>query len=165
MTVQLKFKPESKFGLDTLIGSLDLYYGVTGDELNTQLLKAQDAFIRAMELRGYTLYKHSKLDNPVWQRWGDGTPKSVFAPDWTDERKTGKRVGPDGLPLPKVRETSLEDSEGMVEYRVAGVFWTPERAVEILTTEEDIREEARLGRNPLQWGYGGQSRKEEDNGR
>ena len=164
MTVQIISKPPSKFGLSTLIGSLDLEHGVQGDELNTQLIEAQDAFVRAMELRGYTLYKNPKLQNPVWQVWGDGTPKAVFAPDWTGERKTGKRVGPDGLPLPTRRETSLEDSEGMVEYRVAGVFWTPQKAVEILTTEEDIREEARLGRNPLQWGYGGQSRKEADNG-
>lgn len=45
--------------------------------------------------------------------------------------------------------TNLEMSRGLVDYRIVGVFWSPERTIEVLTTVEDIRERERMKRNPV----------------
>ena len=135
----------------TKVGSITREYGVGGRELEKDLRDAQETFVRVMETRGMRLYTQPGLHNPVWTTNEDGSPMAVYAMDWEGKRKP--KLGPDGEPLPHDRETSLEDSEGEVEYRIVGVFWAPRMRIEILKGKDDILAEERAKRNPKQFGY------------
>jgi len=150
-TIRVKENP--KYQLIHKVGSITLEYGVKGSELERELRLAQEDFVRAMELRGMILYRRVGFNNPVWVMQ-DGEPLAFYAIDWDGKRKTGRKLGPDGLPLPKEREYSLEDSEGEVEYRVIGIFYAPERAIEIMVDVQDILDKEKIDRNPIQFGYG-----------
>ena len=78
---------------------------------------------------------------------------AFYAIDWLGDRPAV--IGPDGEPLPRSRETSLEETLGMVEYRCVGIFWAPDRMVEALKSKQAIVDEERLEKNPLMFGYGG----------
>ena len=151
--MEFKIAPNKDYGLCHKVGSIDLEYGVKGPELERELRKAQDTFVRSMELQGMVLYKHSGLDNPVWTTNEDGSPLAVYAIDWEGTRN--KRVGADGNPLPALRATSLEETDGMVEYRIVGIFWSPKRSMEILRSRLDILNEERQSRHPTVFGVGG----------
>ena len=114
-----------------------------------------------MEFRGCELYKRPDFQNPVWVSSEDGELVAYYAIDWEGKRKAP--MGPDGLPLPRTRETSLEDSEGEVEYRIVGIFWTPQWAVEFIKNKYQIAEEERLARQPIQWGHGGRVEPQPEN--
>ena len=151
--VKLDFQPEVKYKPISKVGSITLEHDVQGRNLEKELETAQARFIHYIELRGYTLYQAPGFTNPVWITHEKSDElKAYYAIDWEGTRKTGKRVGPDGKPLPRKRETSLEDSEGLVEYRIVGIFWAPETSVEILTDKEKRMIDEKLGRNPKQFG-------------
>ena len=103
-----------------------------------------------MELRGHTLVK-GVPDNPKWISFPDGVPKAYYAIDWEGTRRA---IGPDGGLMPNVREESLEDSQGMVEYRIIGIFWSKERAYDAITTLSKIRADEKAAKNPTRFAYG-----------
>ena len=152
MPITVKIKEDPKYQMTSKVGGIQLDYGVRGRELELELESATREFIRAMELQGMELVSIPNKPNPVWTYNDDGSPLAVYAIDWFDERQ--KRKGPDGKPIAKKRETSLDDSEGVVEYRVVGVFWVPEQAVEIVKSRLQIHREEREAKHPTQFGYG-----------
>lgn len=147
-----KIQPPVEHDVVPRTGSIRLEYGVKGTELEQKLRQAQDQFIRAMEVRGLTLMRLGKEPNPKWITDDDGSMAAFYAIDWIGERPV--ELAPDGNPLPRTRESSLDDTWGMVEYRVVGVFWGPKTSVEILRTKADILDEERQARDPRVFGYG-----------
>lgn len=132
-------------------------YGVKGPELLRMLRGATEKFIHAMELQGLTLIPLPE-GNPLVVTNADGTPRATFSmthdldktqPDELLDAKTGGS-GPDTMRVP----SSLEDSRGMVDYRIVGVFWAPQVSIEIAKTREQIRDEEKQARNPTTWGSG-----------
>lgn len=158
-TIRVQEDPD--YGLESKVGSIILEHGVRGTELRKEIEDATGKFIRAMELRGCELYHYPGLQNPTWISSEDGELVAYYAIDWEGKRKA--IIGPDGLPLPRTRETSLEDSEGEVEYRIVGIFWTPQRAVEFIKNRYQIFEEEKLARQPTQYGYGGRVEPQPEN--
>lgn len=132
-------------------------YGVTGTELMKKLRNATEKFIRAMELQGLTLISLPN-GNPLVVTNDDGSPRATFSmthdliktqPDeLLDAKSIGK--GPETMKIPQ----SLEDSQGMVDYRIVGVFWAPQVSIEIAKTRERIRDEEKQSLNPRTWGAG-----------
>ncbi|HDZ39347.1 MAG TPA: hypothetical protein ENH62_13895 [Marinobacter sp.] len=153
MKIEIKAEPE--YGLVSKVGSIDLEYGVKGSELERELRAAQEAFLRSMDLRGLVLDKRVP-QNPRWTTDGEGKLSATYAIDWEGVRRP-KTTTSDGkeVELPNKKETSLEDTQGMVEYRIVGVFWAPKQAVEILKHREQIKDEERAKRNGKSFGYGG----------
>ena len=152
MPITIKVQEDPSYGLVAKVGSIDLEYGVKDAELARELIIAAERFVRAMEQRGYHLYKAPGLDNPKWTTDGQGQMAPQYAIDWEQRRKP--RIGPDGEPLPLERETSLEDSQGMVEYRIAGIFWAPKVSIPVLKPRQEILDEERVRKNPVTFGYG-----------
>lgn len=150
--VKINIGDVPRYDLITKVGSITLEYGVRGPELERELRVAQEKFIRAMELRGLTLFRSSGLANPKWTTNEDGSMTAWYAIDWEGKRKP--RLHTDGTPLPRKRETSLEESEGEVEYRIVGVFWGPTTSMEILKEKQEIKDEEREAKHPTQFGYG-----------
>ncbi len=148
-----KVQEDPTYGIITKVGSIQLEHGVRGEELTRELRNSMGMFIRAMEQQGMILYEDPRLDNPQWATTEEGEMSAVYAIDWLGDRPAV--VGPDGEPLPRSRETSLEETLGMVEYRCVGIFWAPDRMVEALKSKQAIVDEERLERNPLLFGYGG----------
>ena len=148
MPITIKSKPDPKYGVAALVGSIDLDYDMEGSLLEEELSHWRLRFLNDMDKRGYSLVE-GVPNNPKWVSFKDGQPKAYYAVDW--EGKRPARLGPDGESLPRLRETSLEETGGMVEYRIVGVFYTPEKTSEILTTKTAIREAERASRNPLQF--------------
>ena len=144
-----KVGEDPKYGLTSKVGSITLEHGVKGSELERLLRKAQEKFVRDMELRGFMLY--DLPNNPSWTTHEDGSMASWYAIDWLGEHTPTFR---DGEVLPKTRETSLEDSRGMVEYRIVGVFWTLVKMMEVLKDRDEILLDEKLARNPTRLGYG-----------
>ncbi len=137
--------------------ALPVEFGVTGSELMRKLRQGAEKFIRAMELQGLTLIPLPH-GNPLCVTNEDGTPRATFsmthdlektAPDQLLDAESGGK-GPDTLKVP----SSLEDSKGMVDYRMVGVFWAPQVSIEIAKTREQIRAEEKASRNPSTWGSG-----------
>ena len=151
--MQLHIAPELKYNLVSKVGSIDLEYGVRGTELEKELRSAQETFIRSMELRGYTLAKVP--DNPQWVTDGEGRLSASYAIDWTGERRQKAQTVGGEIETANKKETSLEETHGMVEYRIVAVFWAPEVSVEMLKNKVQIRDEERLARNPMSFGRGG----------
>lgn len=146
--VQIKVAPDSKYEVIQKVGSIDLDWDMSEATRDKELEVAAKKFVRAMELRGMSLVPLK--NNPSWVWNKDGTPMAVYAIDWLGERK--QRIGVDGLSLPKVRETSLEDSEGMAEYRIVGVFWSPEAMMERIVK---VKSQEEAARHRGQIAYGG----------
>jgi len=146
----IKSKPGLEYALIQKVGSITLEYGMSGSTLEKELKAARASFLHSMELRGMTLYSKPGFRNPAWVTNEDGSPMAIYAIDWEGKRKP--RLGPDGLPLPRVRETSLEESEGEVEYRIVGVFWAPKVPMEVPVARDDIRQAERAARNPMVFG-------------
>jgi len=158
LPVTIKVKEPPAHELIYKVGSIQLEYGVRGEELARELLKATTDFVRAMELRGLTLYRTLGQANPYWITDVDGEKAKWYAIDWTGDRGERKEVRSGELhrDLPKLRETSLDDSWGFVEYRCVGIFWSPQASVEILRSIHDIHEEEKTAKHPTQFGYGKQ---------
>ena len=148
-----KVQEDPTYGIITKVGSIQLEYGVRGEELMRELRNSMGMFIRAMEQQGMILYEDPRLDNPQWAAAETGEMSAFYAIDWLGDRPAV--VGPDGEPLPRSRETSLEETLGMVEYRCVGIFWAPDHMVEALKSKQAIVDEERLEKNPLMFGYGG----------
>lgn len=141
MPAQFRVEEDKRYGITHKTGSIELEFGVRGPELERELREAQEKFIRDMEMRGMILYKAPGLDNPTWIENPDGEKAAFYAIDWE-----GKKVK-DGMPVK--RETSLEETEGMVEYRCVAIFWAPKTSYEIVTSRAERLERERRERNPV----------------
>lgn len=141
MPAQFRVEEDEKYGITHKIGSIELEFGVRGPELERELRDAQEKFIRDMELRGLTLYDAPGLANPTWIENPDGEKAAFYAIDWE-----GKKVK-DGMPVK--RETTLEETGGMVEYRCVGIFWAPETSYEHLTSRADRLAKEKQERHPI----------------
>lgn len=137
--------------------ALPLEYGVKGRELMAALRKGAEKFIRAMELQGLELIPLSE-GNPQVVTLRDGRPMPTFsmthdltktAPDELIDAKTAGG----GVPTWKI-PTSLEMSQGTVDYRILGVFWAPQAAIEVARTRQSILDRERAEKNPTVWGGG-----------
>ena len=146
---QVKVKEELTYGLAPLVGSIDVEYGMKGAELEKLLRDQQELFVKAMELRGNILYRHPSLQNPKWVSSDiDGEPLAYFDLDWAAERQKVKHDR-EGNPLPRDRATSLEESQGWVEYRIVGVFWCPKHKVEQLRSKHERYAAEKAAKNPV----------------
>lgn len=152
MPLTFKVQEDPKYGLVTKVGSIQLEYGVRGEELQRELVKSMGMFVRAMEQQGMFLYNDPRVDNPQWATTETGEMSAVYAIDWLGDRPPA--IAPDGNPLPHSRETSLEETQGMVEYRCVGVFWAPDHMVEALVSKQAIEDEEKLAKNPFRFGPG-----------
>ena len=137
--------------------AMPVEYGVNGRELMRELRHGCEKFIKAMELQGLTLIPLPE-GNPMCVTNVDDTPRPTFsmtkdlektAPDEYIDAKTGG-AGPNTLRVP----SSLEMSDGMVDYRFVGVFWAPQVSVEIAKTIDQIHAEEKANTNPKVWGAG-----------
>lgn len=151
MSIQIKVEEDLQYGLTSKVGSITVEHGVRGRELEERLRKAQEKFVRDMELRGFVLYDDLP-GNPAWTTNEDGSMASWYAIDWMGERT--KLHETEGGALPTKREESLEDSEGLVEYRIVGIFWGMQRIMEVLKDRDDILQGEQIARNPTVLGYG-----------
>lgn len=152
MPIQFKVEEDPKYGLTHKTGTISFEHGVRGRELDIELLKAGEKFIRDMELRGLTLYNGPLgpgQSNPTWVEKPDGEYAAFYAIDWTGERAPKGRPGFSKEGMPHDREMSLEDSEGMVEYRIIGIFWAPSTSYEYLTSRQDRLDKEKQDRNPV----------------
>ena len=155
MPVQIKVAPPTEHDLIHKVGSINLEYGVRGSELEKELRDAQDIFLRQMELRGLTLYHLAGFNNPVWVTSEDGEFTAFYALDWEGKRTKKELRGDHIEEVTHTLETSLEDTEGEVEYRIIGVFWSPRASIEILKPKDEIRAEERAARHPVHFGQAG----------
>src|SRR3972149_11801866 len=112
--MRIRVTEDPQYDLIHKVGSIDLEYGVHGRELELELRKAQEQFIRAMELQGLTLM-HGLQGNPRWVVNEDGSPQATYAIDWFGERPRKMMTVSGEVTLPTKRETSLEESRGRVE--------------------------------------------------
>ena len=114
-----------------------------------------------MELKGVTLIQRPGFNNQVWVTNEAGEFTAFYAIDWEGKRPRKERRAGDApgrteeFTLPTPRETSLEDSQGEVEYRIVGVFWGPKTSIEILKDRDEILAEERASRHPVQFGPAG----------
>lgn len=139
-------------------------YGVKGQELLNKFRAAAEEFIRAMELRGYELIPLPQ-GNPQAVTNPDGTPYGTYSVT-KDLEKAGDGSAPgapsegldeltEGKGAPTFRQPmSLEDSQGWIDYRIIGVFWAPQVAMEIAVEREQLLAQERAARNPRTWGGG-----------
>ena len=157
MPPSIRVVAEPEYDFVTKVGSIDLEYGVQGRELELELKEAQDTFIRAMELHGLTLVRKPGFDNPVWVTHPEGQMAAFYAIDWEGSRPQKTMTAGGEVVLPTTREMSLEDSRGMVEYRVAGIFWGPKTSLEVLRDKQLIKDEERAKQAPITFGPGGRT--------
>ena len=152
-----KQAPDIKNGLVTKVASITLPYEMQGRTLELELKQATGEFVRAMELRGWTLYR-GLPENPKWATDGKGRMAPYLAIDWEGTFPSTKRAiekrkhfGDPRYPtresqqgeLPVDREASLEDTDGMVEYRCVGVFIAPEVMIEQIMAIKSQEEAAK----------------------
>ena len=158
MPPKIKVTESPEFDLVHKVGSLTLEYGVHGAELEYELRKNQELFVRSMELQGLTLYHRPGFNNPVWVTHETGEPMAYYAIDWEGKRKKIERrvfdpvTGTDKVEMPTPREMSLEDSQGEVEYRIIGVFWGPMTSIQISKSRTAIIAEEKASKNPIIFG-------------
>ncbi|KKL88873.1 hypothetical protein LCGC14_1920370 [marine sediment metagenome] len=150
---QIRIEAEPEYNLISKVGSIDLEYGIKGTELERNLQGAQEAFIRSMELRGYTLAKTP--GNPQWVTDSYGRLSANYAIDWTGERRQKVQTAGGLVETANKKETSLEETGGMVEYRIVGIFYAPEVSIEMLRHPGQAKDEERLAKKPTSFGAGG----------
>lgn len=167
----LKTQEELKHNLVAKVGSIQLPHDCKGRLLEIDLAKATEEFVRSMELRGWTLASIPGVKpNPKWVTDNDGRMVGYYAIDWLGDRTATKeaqkrrtqhgdprfptRPAHEG-PLPTRRESSLEDTDGMVEYRCVGIFWAPELMIELLTSADDRKQQEKAAKNPVIFGPSG----------
>lgn len=160
-------------GLATKTGSIQLPFDLQGRLLEVELRKALVEFVYWMELKGFTLYRHPGLPkNPVWIGGRKDSPLVAFpAIDWEGsfkatkdaQRKQDQLTGGDRFPtrdahrgpLPVTVNTetySLEDTDGLVEYRCVGVFIAPKVMIDILGDKYTRKQEEKAARHPAIFG-------------
>lgn len=140
-----KVQPDIEKRPVSKVASITLPYDLQGRLLELELKKAAEEFVRAMELRGWTLMRNLPIPNPQWTTDGEGRMAPYLAIDWEGNFPSTKRAQEAAKhygdpryptreshqgPLPTTRETSLEDTDGNVEYRCVGVFIAPEVMIE-----------------------------------
>ena len=167
----IKSQAGIKHNLVSKVGSIQLQHDLKGRLLELELAKATEEFVRWMELRGWTLASVPGRKNPQWVTDGDNK-MAFYAIDWEGNRTGTKRAqepikhltGGDRYPtrdahrgvLPTKREMTLDETDGMVEYRCVGVFWAPEVIIETLGSVYERKESERKARNPVVFGPSGQ---------
>ena len=159
--MKVRVEEDPKYGLVHKVGTLTLDFGVRGSELERELLTSMEKFIKAMELRGLMLYKppggkinlpdHGVVSNPFWVENPDGEKAAFYAIDWEGKHpaKQSRVTTGELIDLPREKATTLEASFGEVEYRVIGLFWAPEKTVEILTSVQERKDAEKASRNPV----------------
>lgn len=157
MPVKIQITADPIYDLVTKVGSYSLEYGVHDRELELELRKAQEIFIRQMELQGLTLVRRAGFDNPVWVTNPDGNMSAFYAIDWEGKRPSKIMTVSGEVEMPTTRETSLEETGGEVEYRVVGVFWGPKTSIEVLRDKQLIKDQERAARSPALYGPGGRT--------
>ena len=166
--VLVKSQQELKHNLVSKVGSIQLDHDCKGRLLEQELARATGEFVRWMELRGWTLANVPGVKNPQWVTDGHGQMAAYYAIDWEGnrtgtkeaQRRMADRTGGDQYPtrdehrgvLPTKRETTLEETDGMVEYRCVGVFWAPELVIETLGSVYERKERERKAKNPVVFG-------------
>jgi hypothetical protein len=153
------YKPVAK------TGSIQFPHDLQGRLLELELAQSLSQFVHDMESRGYSLF--NMPDNPRWS--GEkGKALGYYAIDWNGEFKSTRdakarraehandpqypvREAHDG-PLPNRRESSLEDCDGMLEYRCVGVFWAPEVQIDVVTDSYLRKQNEVAARNPAVFG-------------
>ena len=154
---QLEHKPVAK------TGSIQFPHDLQGRLLEIELARWLATFVRDMENRGYKLF--NTPNNPRWAE-ANGKTLAYYAIDWEGTFKSTRDAkvrreefanDPNARdahkgPLPNRRETSLEDSDGMVEYRCVGVFWAPEMQIDVTTDAYLRRQQEAAARNPATFG-------------
>ena len=168
----VRVKEDASYGLTHKTGTISFDVGVRGPELERELRLAGEKFIHDMEARGMALYHPpggylpgqdgSKMSNPSWVKYADAPdhPAAFYAIDWESKRKkervrvTGNDpdVKEEWIDLPTRRETSLEETEGEVEYRIVGIFWVKATAVPVVTDRQVRLAAERAARNPKVFG-------------
>lgn len=145
--------------LVTREAALPVEYGVKGRELMDILKKGAQDFIRAMEMQGLTLLPLPG-GNPQVVTYGQGAKMGQPFGTYSISRDLNK-AAPDELldAAGKGVETwkqpmSLDDSYGLVDYRIVGVFWAPEVTIEIARERDKLLAEERAAKNPRTWGAG-----------
>jgi len=147
--MQVKIQDDPQYGLVHKTGSIQLEHDLQELHLEKVLLEATYKFVRDMELQGFHLYQAPGLTNPRWVRNPDGQFAAWYAIDWVGERRQSiKDAEGNIVEMPTNRERSLEDSEGMVEYRIVGVFWAPEHKVMRWQSIAERKEREKMDRNP-----------------
>jgi hypothetical protein len=149
MPVQIKVQPDVQHKPVPKVGTFEVDWEITQKPRLLERLIAEktEAFVRAMELRGMTLYGKTK---PQVVTHPDGEPMAFYSIDWIGKPE----VAPDGGDMPKIRAESLEDCKGRVEFRIVAMFWTPEATMERLVSRDSILQGEREAKNPAQFGYG-----------
>lgn len=132
-------------------------YGVKGRELMDKLRWACIEFVRAMELQGLTVIALPD-GNPLVVTDERGVPYGTYSitkdleksqPDELIDAETG------GLSAPTMKQPqSLDDSYGLVDYRIVGVFWAPQISVEIAKRRSQILDDEQAAKNPTTYGSG-----------
>ena len=168
----VRVKEDASYGLTHKMGTIDFDAGVRGPELVRELRLAGEKFIKDMGNRGLTLYQPpggylmaedgTKQPNPSWLKYEEteNQPKAYYAIDWEGTRKkeqvqvTGRTPDEPSrmIDLPTKREESLEDSEGMVEYRIVGIFWARKGSTEVVTDTQERLAAERAARHPVIFG-------------
>ena len=158
-------------GLVTKTGSIQLPFDMQGRFLELELSKALGEFIYWMELKGFTLYRHAGFQNPKWIGGRDSELVAWPAIDWEGkfkvtrdaQAKQDKLTGDDRYPVREAHQgplpvtvntetMSLEDTDGLVEYRCVGVFIAPKVMIDILGDKYVRKQEEKAARNPVIFG-------------
>ena len=165
---EVRIQEDAQYELVHKTGTLVLDYEMEGAHLDKELRQATEDFIRVMELRGLTLYQPpggrlklpdgTLMSNPMWIEAPDGEAAQFYAIDWEGKRPPPKKNTAGGLvDLPHDREMNLEDTQGEVEYRIIGLFWTQAKSIELITNKRERLEAERLAKQPTTFGPGGVS--------
>jgi hypothetical protein len=172
-----RVKEDSSYGLTHKTGTIAFDAGVRGPELERELRLAGEKFVKDMENRGLTLYQPQggylqgqdgqRMTNPAWVKY-EGTEDQAaafYAIDWEGKRKKEQvmvsgndpAVSGEMIDLPTTRETSLEETEGEVEYRIVGIFWARKGATEVVTDRQQRLAAERAARHPVVFGPTGKA--------
>ncbi len=168
----IRVKEDASYGLTHKTGTISFDSGVRGPELERELRLAGEKFVKDMENRGMALYHPPggylpgqdgrKMTNPSWVQYAEAENQAAafYAIDWEGKRPK-ERVRVTGndpsvketwIDLPTRRETSLEETDGEVEYRIVGIFWVKATAVPVVTDRQTRLATERAARHPVVFG-------------
>ena len=168
-----RVKEDASYGLTHKTGTISFDVGVRGPELERELAAAGEKFVKDMSNRGLSLYHPPggylpgqdgrKMTNPSWVQYAEGEHNEAaafYAIDWEGKRPKKQvlvsgndpYVSGEYVDLPTTRETSLEETDGEVEYRIVGIFWCKKTAVPVATSIQERLATERAARHPVVFG-------------
>lgn len=173
----IRVQEDASYGLTHKTGTIAFDAGVRGPELERELRLAGEKFVKDMTNRGMALYHPPggylmgqdgmKMPNPAWVKY-EGTkdqPAAFYAIDWEGKRPKEQvrvsgndpAVSGEFVDLPTTRESSLEETDGEVEYRIVGIFWGKQTAVPVVTDRQERLATERAARHPVVFGPTGKA--------